>query len=119
MLTKKDDMLRLLPMTHELSTSLVNNNDICLGQGTFGIATLGHFQTLDFPCAIKSGKNMHHFDPYFEARVLRRLSGSSYFPYVFGDLASCHGTSSLKKSLTMACSHDLFRKVYIYNACVD
>ena len=88
MLTKKDDMLRLLPMTHELSTSVVINNDICLGDGTFGIVTLGHFQTLDVPCAIKSGKNMHHFNPYFEDRVLQRLSGYSYFPYVLGVLAS-------------------------------
>ena len=31
---------------------------------------------------------MHHFNPYFEARVLQRLSGSSFFPYVFGVLAS-------------------------------
>ena len=87
-LTKKDDMLRLLPMTHELSTSVVINNDICLGDGTFGIVTLGHFQTLDVPCAIKSGKNMHHSNPYFEDRVLQRLSGYSYFPYVSGVLAS-------------------------------
>ena len=88
MLTKKDDMLKLMPMTHELSESVVDNKNISLGEGTFGIVTVGHFHTLNVPCAIKSGKDIRHFNPYFEARVLQNLSGSRFFPYVFGVMSS-------------------------------
>lgn len=82
--SRKDALFAILPSHATLSSDVVIEKDRKLGEGTFGIVSMGYIKSLDSFCAIKEGKNSRYFNATFEARVLQSLAGCEYFPYAFG-----------------------------------
>lgn len=72
-----------LPSCAQLSEDVLVVTDVVLGGGTFGIVKLGHLKTLHVNCAVKIGK-FTQFDAVRECRILQKLQGCRYFPFVFG-----------------------------------
>ena len=74
-----------LPSCVQLSEDVLVISDNIIGEGTFGVVKLGFFKTLKVKCAIKIGKTTY-FDAVHECRILQKVQGCCYFPYVYGVL---------------------------------
>ena len=75
---------QLLASSHtELLADVVTILSQKIGEGTFGVVSIGHIKTLHSFCTVKEGKHFTHFNAIFEGRVLQILAGCKYFPYVF------------------------------------
>ena len=81
--TRKEANIATLLSHTELSSKVVTISNQKIGEGTFGVVSIGHINTPDSFCAVKEKKHSRHFNAIFEARGLRRLAGCDYFPYVF------------------------------------
>ena len=71
---KERSNYQLLPLHTELSSDVLTISNQNIGEGSFGIVSIGHIKTLDSFCAVKEGKHSHHFNVIFEARVLQSLT---------------------------------------------
>ena len=81
---RKEAIIAILPSHTELSSDVVTISSQKIGEGTFGVVSIGQMKTLGYFCAVKEGKHSRLLNAIFEARVLQSLSGCEYFPYVFG-----------------------------------
>ena len=78
---RKEAMIAILPSHRELSSDVVTISNQKIGEGKFGVVSIGHIKT------VKEGKHSFDFNAIFAARVLQSLAGCEYFPYVFGVFA--------------------------------
>ena len=64
-----------------MSSDVLTISNQNIGEGSFGIVSIGHIKTLDSFCAVKEGKHSHHFNVIFEARVLQSLAVNIYLRF--------------------------------------
>ena len=68
---RKEAIIAILPSHTKLSSDVVTISNQKIGEGTFGIVSIGHVKTLNSFCAVKEGKYFRHFNAIFQERVLK------------------------------------------------
>ena len=68
---RKEAIIAILPSHTKLSSDVVTISNQKIGEGTFGIVSIGHVKTFNSFCAVKEGKYFRHFNAIFQERVLK------------------------------------------------
>ena len=63
---RKEAIIAILPSHTELSFDIVTISNQKIGEGTFGVVSIGHIKTLDPFCAVKEGNILVISMPYLK-----------------------------------------------------